>query len=148
MAKKCAALVMLASMFTLSTVGGVFAQSTSTYGQRIGDDPFAEEPIVADPARGEKLFKNCSNCHTTAPNEKKIGPSLAGLIGRQPGSVLDFGYSQDMIDFGRAGNYWTEETLDVFLTQPRAMLQRTKMAFPGFKKEQDRADLIAFLTNL
>ena len=31
---------------------------------------------------------------------------------------------------------------------PRQMVKGTTMAFPGFKKEQDRADVIAYLNAL
>ena len=105
-------------------------------------------PVEPDPKNGERLFKKCRQCHTTQPNEKKVGPSLAGIFGRRPGGVEGFGYSQDMIDFGAAGNVWDERTLDLFLTKPRALMRTTKMAFPGFKKESDRADLIAYLSQL
>jgi len=104
------------------------------------------EPREPDSENGEKIFKTCRQCHTTIPNEKKIGPSLAGIVGKRPGSVEGFGYSQDMIDFGAAGNIWDERTLDLFLTKPRDLISRTKMAFPGFKKASDRADLIAYLS--
>ena len=107
-----------------------------------------DEPVVGDPVKGEKIFRKCMLCHAVNPSERKIGPTLAGLIGRKPGTMPDFGYSQDMVDFGNGGNFWDEETLDVFLTKPRGLMQRTKMAFPGLRKEQDRADLIAYLTNL
>lgn len=99
-----------------------------------------------DPANGKKVFKKCKQCHTTEPGKKKIGPSLAGVVGRRPGSVEGFGYSQDMIDFGAAGNIWNAEALDIYLTKPRALIKKTKMAFPGLKKESDRADLIAYLS--
>ncbi len=114
-----------------------------------GPTPFQSfEPRAPDPEIGEKIFKACRQCHTTLPNEKKIGPSLAGIVGRRPGIVEGFGYSQDMIDFGAAGNIWNESTLDLFLTKPRDLIRRTKMAFPGFKKASDRADLIAYLSRL
>jgi cytochrome c len=103
-------------------------------------------PAEPDPKNGERIFKKCRQCHTTQPNEKKVGPSLAGIFGRRPGGVEGFGYSQDMIDFGAAGNVWDERTLDLFLTKPRALMRTTKMAFPGLKKESDRADLIAYLS--
>ena len=103
---------------------------------------------VPDPARGERLFKECRKCHATAPGEVKIGPSLAGIVGRRPGSVPAFGYSQDMIDFGASGDSWSEQNLDRFLTRPRAMIGGTKMIFQGFRKPADRADLIAYLTTL
>ena len=40
---------------------------------------------------------------------------------------------------------WDEATLDKFLTKPKKMIKKTKMAFSGLKKEKQRADLIAYL---
>lgn len=99
-----------------------------------------------DPANGEKIFKKCKQCHTVVRDQRKIGPSLAGVVGRRPGSAEGFGYSQDMIDFGAAGNSWNAETLDVFLAKPRDLIKKTKMAFPGLRKPSDRDDLIAYLS--
>ncbi|MEM8951064.1 MAG: c-type cytochrome [Pseudomonadota bacterium] len=101
-----------------------------------------------DPARGERLFKECRKCHAVQPGEVKIGPSLAGVVGRRPGSMPAFGYSQDMINFGTSGAVWNEESLDRFLTRPRAMIAGTKMVFQGFRKPYDRADLIAYLSTI
>lgn len=103
---------------------------------------------LPDPARGEALFKTCRTCHAINPGEVKIGPSLAGVVGRRPGSVPAFGYSQDMIDYGTSGVVWNPKTLDRFLTKPRAMISGTKMVFQGFRKPTDRADLIAYLSTL
>lgn len=138
MPKRNMAFAVLALMLLIGGTGHAFAQGLQEF----------DEPPLADPVKGERIFRKCLQCHTVNPDEKKIGPNLAGLIGRIPGSIPDFGYSQDMIDFGNAGNFWNEETLDVFLTKPRNLMQRTKMAFPGLRKEKDRVDLIAYLTNL
>ncbi len=136
MPRICWVAAMLALVLTMGMAGPALAQG----------GPVVDGPIEGDPARGEKVFKKCKQCHTLEPDRKKIGPSLARLIGRRPGSILEFGYSQDMIAFGAAGNFWSKETLDVFLTKPRALMRQTKMAFPGLRKEADRADLIAYLT--
>lgn len=107
-----------------------------------------EAERLPDPARGETLFKTCRKCHEIQPGVVKIGPSLAGVVGRRPGSTPDFGYSQDMVDFGVSGVIWDEESLDRFLTRPRAMVNGTKMVFQGFRKPADRADLIAYLSTI
>ena len=44
-----------------------------------------------------------------------------------------------------SGIVWDEETLDTFLEKPKDMVPKTRMAFPGLKKEQDRMDVIAYL---
>jgi len=44
-----------------------------------------------------------------------------------------------------AGITWGEETLWVYLENPKKYIPGTKMVFAGLKKKQDRADLIAYL---
>ena len=134
----CKAMALIAA---LSLGGAAVAQEFG-----IGVEPEPER--VPDPVRGETLFKECRKCHEVAPNQVKIGPSLAGIFGRRPGSVPAFGYSQDMIDFGSSGAVWDETSLDRFLTKPRAMIAGTKMVFQGFRKPADREDVIAYLSTL
>lgn len=44
-----------------------------------------------------------------------------------------------------SGIVWDDENMDGYLKKPRAFLKGTKMAFAGIKKDDQRADLIAFL---
>lgn len=144
----CKAMMLVAS---LCFGAPALAQEANTDRSRFGGDPFAEQPEPErqpDPARGETLFRACLKCHAVNPGEVKIGPSLASVFGRRPGSEPAFGYSQDMIDFGSSGAVWDEVTLDRFLVRPRAMIGGTKMVFEGFRKPADRDDLIAFLATV
>jgi cytochrome c len=95
-----------------------------------------------DTAKGEKLYKKCKACHSLEAGKKKVGPSLAGLFGRTAGTVEGFKYSAAMKD---SGIVWDEATLDSFLLKPKEVVPKTRMAFPGLKKEQDRMDMIAYL---
>lgn len=101
-------------------------------------------PALADgdAVKGEKVWNRCKTCHTLEPGAKKIGPHLAGLFGRKAGAVEDFKYSDAMRE---AGVIWDEKTLDGFLANPKEFIKGNKMSFPGLKKENQRADLIAFL---
>ncbi|XP_058090083.1 cytochrome c isoform X2 [Magnolia sinica] len=70
------------------------------------------------------------------------GPNLNGLLGRQSGTTA--GYSYSAANKNRAV-IWEESTLYDYLLNPKKYIPGTKMVFPGLKKPQDRADLIAYL---
>ncbi|WP_417317829.1 c-type cytochrome [Emcibacter sp.] len=100
-----------------------------------------------DAALGQKTFKKkCSACHTVDKGgKKKVGPNLYDIVGRAAGTSEGFKYSKDM---AASGLTWDEETLDKYLTKPKAVVPKTKMIFAGLKKEDDRKDLIAYLKTL
>lgn len=43
------------------------------------------------------------------------------------------------------GITWGKDTLRIYLENPKKYIPGTKMVFAGLKKEQERADLIAYL---
>lgn len=95
-----------------------------------------------DAAKGKKIYNKCKACHALEAGKKKVGPSLAGVFGRAAGTTEGFKFSAAMKE---SGIVWDEETMDSFLAKPKEVVPKTRMAFPGLKKEQDRKDLIAFL---
>lgn len=103
---------------------------------------------AGDAANGEKVFKKCMVCHTTEAGKHKIGPSLAGVIGRQPGTAEGYKYSKAMVAYGESGVVWDADTLNAYLADPRGVVKGTKMTFPGLKKDQERADVVAYLQKL
>ncbi|WP_258045555.1 c-type cytochrome [Mesorhizobium sp. NBSH29] len=99
--------------------------------------------VSADIAQGEKLFKRCVACHTIEKDGRnKVGPNLYGVVGKAVAQVEGYSYSPALKTYG---GEWTLERLDAYLHQPRAEVKGTKMAFPGLKKEDERANLIAYL---
>jgi cytochrome c len=95
-----------------------------------------------DAGKGEKIFARCKACHTIEAGKNKVGPSLAGVVGRHAGAIADFKYSDAMHS---AGVTWDEASLDKYLADPKGFVPGNKMAFPGLKNEQDRQDVIAYL---
>jgi cytochrome c len=95
-----------------------------------------------DAGKGEKIFAKCKACHTIEAGKNKVGPSLAGVVGRHAGGAGGFKYSDAMHS---AGLTWDEASLDKYLADPKGFVPGNKMAFPGLKNEQDRQDVIAYL---
>ncbi|PZF78701.1 cytochrome c family protein [Aestuariivirga litoralis] len=101
----------------------------------------------ADAAKGQTVFKACAACHDGSkggPN--KVGPNLWGVVGRMHGSHEGFAYSDAMAAL--KDKPWTYEALNEFITNPKAAIPGTKMAFGGIKKDADRANLLAYLQTL
>ena len=98
-----------------------------------------------DAAAGEAVFKKCAPCHVADEDKNKIGPSLLGVIGRAAGTHPDFKYSKAMTEAGEGGLVWDEENLAKYLHGPKALVKGTKMAFAGLKKDEDVANVIAYL---
>jgi cytochrome c len=105
---------------------------------------YAEVAAAADAAAGEKVFVKCKGCHKL-DGGKGTGPYLNGIVGRAPGSVAEFGYSDAMRGVTEA---WTPEHLYAFLQNPKGMVPGTKMGFAGLAKPEDRANVIAYLATL
>jgi cytochrome c len=99
---------------------------------------------AGDAAAGQQVFARCLACHSTAPGENKIGPSLAGVFGRKSGSEPGYDYSPAL----KAANItWDEHTLDQFLANPAADVHGTKM-FISVPDATDRQNVIAYLKTL
>lgn len=97
---------------------------------------------VADAEHGAKIFKKCATCHTVGKGEAaKIGPNLYKVVGRKKAST-NFSYSNAM---KAKGGSWDIKSIDQFIKKPKDFVPGTKMAFPGLRKAQDRADVILFL---
>jgi cytochrome c len=98
--------------------------------------------LAAPNLHGKLLFLRCASCHDIGPGPAKIGPNLAGVVGRKAGSLPGYEYSPAM---KQAGFVWTEANLDRWLTRPSDLVPGTAMAFAGLPSAQDRQAVIAYL---
>ena len=89
---------------------------------------------------GRSAFeKRCTGCH--ALDHEKTGPRLAGVVGREAGTVPGFPYSDAV---KKSVVVWNETVLDKWLTDPETVIPDTDMAF-RLDNPAERVAIIAFL---
>jgi cytochrome c oxidase assembly protein Cox11 len=102
---------------------------------------FASAP--ADAAAGGKLFaENCSACHGLETS--KIGPALAGVVGRKSGVVAGYPYSAAL---AHGGLVWTAVNLDKWLADPQMFVPGAQMPMRVNDAVQ-RRDIVAYLQSV
>jgi cytochrome c len=130
--------------FALPTSGG--ASATAAAPAEPPAEPLPALLAKADAKKGEQYAKVCQTCHNFEKGAgPKIGPPLWGVVGRPIASVPGFAYSDSL---KAVGGDWTWEALNVMVSNPKMEASGTKMAFPGEKDPQRRADILAFLQTL
>lgn len=104
----------------------------------------------ASAERGRDVFwRLCISCHAIGCNRDDSAPMLKGVVGRKAGTVPGLPRQSDALR--NSGITWTEELLDVFLANPRAMIPgikgktRTDIGIVNVKNEQERKDVLAFI---
>jgi len=101
-----------------------------------------------DATKGKAAFAKCGICHQVGPGAKTlVGPELNGIVGRKAASVADYPYSAGMKKLGADGWVWTEENIDKWISDPKALIPDSPMAlaFAGVPDAGERADIIAYL---
>jgi cytochrome c len=99
--------------------------------------------LAQDAAAGKASFNKCLACHAVGEGAKnKVGPILNGLDGRKSGAVEGYSYTDANKN---SGITWNKEQFLDYITDPKAKIPGTKMVFAGIKKENEAADLWAFL---
>jgi len=101
--------------------------------------------LAQDAAAGATVFKKCAACHVVNEAKNKVGPHLVGIIDRPVASIEGYKYSKAMIEYVATTPLWTEEALTAYLKDPKGVVKGTKMAFVGLKKDEDIANVIAYL---
>ena len=97
-------------------------------------------PAFAD--EGEDLYKrHCKKCHRLEPGKHTLGPSLAGIVGKQAGTT----------DFKRyralkgSDLVWTEENLNAWIEDPKGFIGTNTSMVVKIKDEEDREAIIEYL---
>ncbi|MGB3806013.1 MAG: cytochrome c family protein [Erythrobacter sp.] len=153
MKKLFASAVAMTSLVALSACGGGnddAADDTAATETPATPEPAAEPEMTdvafseleGDASAGETVFVKCKTCHVLEEGENRVGPHLYGVVGREAGSVEGFNYSDANAN---SGITWNEDVLFEYLENPQEYLPGTRMAFPGIRDAQERADLIAYL---
>ena len=101
---------------------------------------------AADPAAGERNFRQCAACHTVDQGgANRVGPNLWDVFGADVGHHEGFNYSQALLSIE---GIWTVDKLDAYLEDPRSFAPGNRMAFAGLRNAEDRAAMIAYLRSL
>ena len=96
---------------------------------------------------GAKIFKKCQACHEIGEGAKnRVGPQLNNIFGRSAGGLPGVKYSKSMIKAGEEGLVWNNETLNSFIENPKKLIVKTRMSFSGLRKEDDRKNLLLYLS--
>jgi cytochrome c len=86
--------------------------------------------------------RRCAMCHAVAGKGGKMGPDLAGVVGRKAGASA-YSYSQAMKG---SKVVWNAAALDAYLAAPSKMIPGTKMTI-SVSQAEDRKAIIAYLAS-
>lgn len=94
---------------------------------------------------GQQVFEQkCTMCHSLQPAPGKMGPPLAGVVGRKAATAPGFAYSAGLKN---SNITWTADQLDAFIKAPGKTVPGTKMLL-GEADAAKRAAVIQYLTSV
>jgi cytochrome c len=110
----------------------------------VAEKPFAFYMSQGDAGKGEEIFKKCAACHNADKGgANALGPNLYAVVGDAAAAGRGgFAFSDALKS---KGGKWDFDSLNAWLTSPKAYAPGTKMTFAGLSNPQDRADVIAYL---
>lgn len=149
------------SILVMATAIAVIGAAEASWARAVAQAPAANAPTpiqleevkkalsdVGIISAGERSFIKCQACHMVGEKaQRRVGPSLNGVVGRAAGVSEGFTYSPGMQATAKNGLIWTVETLDAYLKAPREIVPATSMGFAGIPKPDERKALIAYLAS-
>jgi cytochrome c len=137
---------MAATLGTLLVLASVTAPAQAQAQTQASAPATATPSAAADSPelkRGKLLFIQCRACHEVqAGLPHKVGPNLAGIMGRPFAAAAGFNYSPAL---KASGLTWDRAQLDRWIEKPSAVVAGSAMAFAGVANPKDRAALIAYI---
>jgi cytochrome c len=110
----------------------------------IASSAVAPAALAQDAEAGKATFNKCLACHSIGEDAKnKVGPQLNGIDGRKAGTAPDYNYSDANKN---SGITWNEAAFKEYISDPKAKIPGTKMAFAGIKNETDANNLWAYIS--
>jgi cytochrome c len=105
-------------------------------------------PALADTGGDPQVVFNnaCRTCHSMRVGDHRLGPSLAGVVGRKAGSIEGYKFSSAMAS---SGIVWDEATLDQFIADPDQVVHGNAMKpYGGIADAEQRKEIVAFLKSI
>lgn len=101
----------------------------------------------ADAGAGERAFKaKCATCHTVEQGGANgTGPNLYNVVGADKASHDGFTYSRALSELD---GEWTYGAMNEWLLNPAGYARGTSMAFAGLRRDDERANTIAYLKSI
>lgn len=91
---------------------------------------------------GERLLRSrCGACHGIDAGQKRTGPHLGGVFGRQAGTLDGTAYSPAL---QASGIVWDERNLDAYMAGPAELVPGTSMKLV-LRDPAQRQAIVAFL---
>ena len=109
----------------------------------------AQPALAADPVEGSKIFKaQCAICHAVSTGAAPgVGPSLAGVVGRQSGTQSAFRARYSAAMKG-AAKTWTATNLKLYIANPSKTVPGSQMPFAALHDLAQVNDVVAYLETL
>lgn len=107
-------------------------------------EPSKDNAATASADGGEEAFNNaCRTCHSVKPGDNRLGPSLAGIVGKKAGGEAGYAYSPSLKG---SGVTFDAKTLDAFIANPDSVVAGNNMKpYTGISDAAVRAKIVTFL---